>query len=79
MNDSLGDRMKFYEMEQAGRRLLPLIPAIARIDGRSFSAFTRGLERPYDSRLSDLMVETVKYLVQETNANWATRSRTKSR
>jgi tRNA(His) 5'-end guanylyltransferase len=69
MNDSLGDRMKFYEMEQAGRRLLPLIPVMARIDGRSFSAFTRGLERPYDSRLSDLMIETVKYLVQETNAN----------
>jgi tRNA(His) 5'-end guanylyltransferase len=69
MNDSLGDRMKAYEMAEAGRKLLPLIPAVARIDGRSFSSFTRGLARPYDQRLADLMMETVKYLVQETNAN----------
>jgi tRNA(His) 5'-end guanylyltransferase len=68
MNDALGDRMKMYEMAEAGRRLLPLLPAVARIDGRSFSSFTRGLRRPYDERLSHLMVDTVKYLVQETNA-----------
>lgn len=69
MSDALGDRMKAYEMLEVGRKLLPLIPAIARIDGRSFSRFTKGLERPYDIRLSDLMVETVKYLVEETHAS----------
>lgn len=69
MSDNLGDRMKSYEMEIAGRKLLPLVPAMARIDGRSFSSFTRGMERPYDARFSALMVETTKYLVQETNAN----------
>lgn len=66
--DDFGDRMKLYEMAEAGRKLMPLLPALARIDGRSFSMFTKGLERPYDKRLSDLMIETTKYLVKETNA-----------
>ena len=65
---SFGDRMKSYEWQETSRRLLPLLPAIARLDGKSFSAFTEGLERPYDSRLSQLMVATTKYLVEETGA-----------
>ena len=36
-----------------------------RIDGRGFSKFTKGLQRPYDERLSKLMVETTKYIVEE--------------
>lgn len=68
MTDDLGDRMKDYEMAEAGRRCMPRLPILARIDGRGFSKFTGGLERPYDRRLSDLMVETVKFLVRETNA-----------
>lgn len=67
-DDAFGNRMKAYEMAEAGRKLLPLIPIIARIDGRGFSKFTKGLERPYDLRLSKLMVDTTKYLVHETNA-----------
>lgn len=67
-NDVFGNRMKDYEMAEAGRKLMPLIPIIARIDGRGFSKFTKGLERPYDIRLSKLMVDTTKYLVHETNA-----------
>ncbi len=66
--DDLGDRMKDYEMAEAGRRCMPRLPILARIDGRGFSKFTGGLERPYDRRLSDLMVDTVKFLVRETNA-----------
>lgn len=68
MNDALGDRMKAYEDMEAGRRLLPLVPALARIDGRCFSSFTRGLGRPYDANFSALMIELTKYLVKETNA-----------
>jgi tRNA(His) guanylyltransferase len=68
MSDDLGDRMKMYEMAEAGRRCMPLLPVVARIDGRSFSKFTSGLERPFDRRLSELMIDTVKYLVRETNA-----------
>ncbi|HUR54719.1 MAG TPA: tRNA(His) guanylyltransferase Thg1 family protein [Gemmataceae bacterium] len=68
MSDSLGDRMKTYETAEAGSTLMPLLPALARLDGRGFSAFTRGLERPFDKRLSGLMVETTTFLVKETNA-----------
>lgn len=68
MNDNFGDRMKLYEMSEAGRKLLPLLPVIARLDGRAFHGFVRGLERPYDQRLSHLMIETTKHLVRETNA-----------
>lgn len=68
MNDPLGDRMKAYENVEAGRRVMPLLPVLARIDGRSFSAFTRGLARPFDERLSRLMVETTRFLVTEADA-----------
>jgi tRNA(His) 5'-end guanylyltransferase len=66
--DELGDRMKLYERLGSGARLLPLLPVLARVDGRAFHAFTRGLERPYDARLSRMMVETTVALVRETNA-----------
>ncbi len=68
MSDSLGDRMKRYEGAEAGRRLMPLVPALARLDGRAFHSFVRGLERPFDKRLSDLMIDTATFLVRETNA-----------
>jgi tRNA(His) guanylyltransferase len=67
--DQFGDRMKMYENATCGIKMLPLVPIIARLDGKSFSNFTRGLKRPYDERLSKLMIETTKYLVKETNAN----------
>ena len=68
-NKSLGDRMKEYESQTCSIKLIPRIPVIARLDGKSFSNFTKGLKKPYDKRLTDLMVETTKYLVKETNAN----------
>jgi tRNA(His) 5'-end guanylyltransferase len=68
MNDDLGDRCKRYEEIESGRRFLPLIPVVARIDGRSFSSFTNGMDRPYDKVMSDMMIETTKRLVEETNA-----------
>ena len=68
MSDTLGDRMKMYEQAESGRRLMPLLPVIARIDGRSFHSFTRGMERPYDEGLSSCMADTAKALVLETGA-----------
>jgi tRNA(His) 5'-end guanylyltransferase len=64
--DQFGDRMKLYEYQEAGRRFLPLLPVCARIDGKGFSKFTKGLQRPYDTRLVELMCQTTAYLVQET-------------
>lgn len=51
MNDALGDRMKLYEGAEAQRRLIPLLPAIIRLDGKGFHNWTRCLKRPYDERL----------------------------
>ncbi len=67
--DELGNRIKLYESQFCGSKLIPLIPIVARLDGKSFSSFTRGLGRPYDERLSKLMIDTTKFLVEETNAN----------
>jgi len=69
MKDTLGDRIKFYESQTTSTKLIPRLPVICRLDGRSFSSFTKGLKRPYDERLTKLMIETTKYLIGETNAN----------
>jgi tRNA(His) guanylyltransferase len=68
MNDELGDRMKLYEGAEAGRRLMPLLPALARIDGRAFHSFTRGMCRPFDAMFSSAMLETTIALVRDTGA-----------
>lgn len=68
MNDDLGDRMKRYEAMEAGRRLMPLLPVLARIDGRAFHAFTRGMQRPFDAVFTSYMVDTTVELVRETGA-----------
>jgi tRNA(His) 5'-end guanylyltransferase len=68
MKDDLGNRMKEYELAEAGQRLMPTLPICARIDGKRFSRFTEGLERPFDLRLSRLMIATTRYLVEETAA-----------
>jgi tRNA(His) 5'-end guanylyltransferase len=64
----LGDRMKMYEGVEAQRRLMPLLPVIARLDGRNFHTFTRDLPRPYDLHLMQLMRELTALLVRECNA-----------
>lgn len=68
MSDALGDRMKAYEAREAGRRLLPMAPVCARIDGRNFSAFTRGMDRPWDQAMTECMLRTTESLVEETHA-----------
>lgn len=66
--DALGDRMKRYEMEEAGRRLMPRLPILARLDGRAFHTYTRGLDRPYDPRFSRCMIDTMRMLVDRYHA-----------
>lgn len=51
MNDSLGDRMK-QNYEDRTRYLLPRRTyTIIRIDGKAFHTFTKGFDRPYDSKI----------------------------
>jgi len=66
--DSIGERLKAYEAFETTRKFIPLLPVYARIDGRGFSKFTKGMNRPYDERMSEAMVDTTKYLVEKTNA-----------
>lgn len=66
--DALGDRMKSYEKQETDQKFLPMIPVYARIDGRSFSKFTKGMSRPYDVDMSEAMKETTKYLVEQTGS-----------
>lgn len=69
MKDDLGDRMKAYERVQTDRKLSAHgTPVYARIDGRGFSKFTKGLRRPYDERLSSAMIATTEHLVAQTHA-----------
>ncbi|HWO24516.1 MAG TPA: tRNA(His) guanylyltransferase Thg1 family protein [Kofleriaceae bacterium] len=63
--DGLGDRCKSFEAAEAGRRAMRGLPLLARLDGRAFHTFTRGLRRPYEHGLSVAMIETARYLVQE--------------
>jgi len=65
--DQLGTRMKLYE-GILDICLMPRLPIIARLDGRAFHTFTKGLSRPYDERMSLCMVELTKFLVGEFNA-----------
>ncbi len=64
---SLGDRMKMYE-SQTETRVMPRLPMIVRLDGRSFSKFTKGMKKPFDDDFRQAMVETTKYLVDKTQA-----------
>lgn len=68
VKDSLGDLLKEQERLEAVRKADPFLPLMARIDGKCFSKFTKGLERPFDIRFVNLMVATTKYLVEESEA-----------
>ena len=66
----LAEKIKAFEEVESKRKADPNKPLIARLDGRAFHTFTEGLPRPYDARLSDLMIRTTKYLMTETNAEF---------
>lgn len=65
---SLGDRMKSYESPSTTRKAFKGQPLVVRLDGKSFHTFTKGLARPYDERLSNLMVATTTALVDRFQA-----------
>lgn len=67
--DAVGDLMKHYESQYSEQRLLVGMPVIARMDGKAFHTFTKGLERPYDPELSQTMMDTASALVKEFNAD----------
>ena len=66
---SLGDRMKLYEGKEAFRMFMPLLPIVARLDGRSFSTYTKRFDRPFDARMTSTMQATTKKLIEHTGAD----------
>lgn len=66
---AIGDRIKAYEEPSTSRKAFKGQPLVARLDGKSFHTFTKGLARPYDVRLSNLMIATMVELVDRFNAN----------
>lgn len=67
-NDEFGDRMKLYEQAEAGRQLIPLLPAVVRLDGKAFHTWTADLDRPFDKRMVSLMQATTVFLVDKIGA-----------
>lgn len=69
--DAFGDRMKAYEAVETARAFDPALPIYARLDGRSFSRFTGGMDRPLDSRMTEAMGDAACHLVRQTHARIA--------
>lgn len=69
--DSLGDRMKAFERRETDRTMMPGLPIVVRLDGRSFHTFTKGMTRPFHEPMSKAMIETARHLVKESQANVA--------
>jgi len=65
--DELGEKVKLWEAVSE-IQLDSSRPILARLDGRSFHSFTKGMERPFDERMSLCMYYVEKKLVEETNA-----------
>ncbi|MGV9103407.1 MAG: tRNA(His) guanylyltransferase Thg1 family protein [Candidatus Thorarchaeota archaeon] len=68
MNDALGDRMKNYEKMYTESYAMPFVPLCLRIDGRSFSKWTKGFQKPFDKVLHTAMVKTMLGLCKEFSA-----------
>jgi tRNA(His) 5'-end guanylyltransferase len=66
--ETLGDWCKWLEKNFSPEIAIPTLPVIIRIDGNNFHNWTKGLNRPFDEGLVNLMIDTTKFLVQETNA-----------
>ena len=63
--DELDKKMRIYE-ESLDQTILPDLYMVARLDGRSFSRLTKEIcdfEAPFDVRFRDMMVDTVKALM----------------
>lgn len=66
--DNLGDRMKRYEALTTSTLLMENLPVYARIDGRCFHTFCRGLDKPFDLEFVEVMQYVCERLVRNTNA-----------
>jgi tRNA(His) 5'-end guanylyltransferase len=54
---NLGGWCKFLEKNFSPDVMIPTLPVIIRLDGGNFSQYVKGLNRPFDENLSDLMMK----------------------
>lgn len=66
--DTLGDYCKSLERVETDRRGAVGWPIYVRIDGAGFSRFTRGMERPFDPRMSQSMIDTTRAIMEDYHA-----------
>lgn len=67
-HDTLGNRMKALESLSTSRNLMLGTPVYARIDGRAFHTFCRGLEKPFSKTFIGAMQFVTMRLVKDFNA-----------
>jgi tRNA(His) 5'-end guanylyltransferase len=60
----ISDRIKRYEMASK-TILLPRSYIILRVDGRAFHTFTRGMDKPFDHKLSEAMLTAGEKVAKE--------------
>lgn len=65
--NELGDYFKFLERNFTLAKFNPNLPIIARIDGRAFHQFCKGLEKPFSTSFMECMKETCQGLGKEYN------------
>lgn len=63
------DFMKNLYYLESMYKLIPTIPVVLEINGRSFHTWTRGLKKPYDEKLHKVMQEVMKKLMREFSSN----------
>ena len=69
--DDFDKQMRVYE-QSLDQYILPDMYIVARLDGRSFTRLTKEIcnfEAPFDIRFRDLMVDTVKTLMDDSGFN----------
>lgn len=65
---TINEWCKWLEKNFSNETMIPTLPVIIRLDGNNFSKWTKNLKKPFDENFSNLMIETTKFLVNETNS-----------
>jgi tRNA(His) guanylyltransferase len=60
---TIGDRIKSYEHTDTKRVAMRGLPLVARLDGKNFHAYTKGMDKPYDADLSSIFSNVLVDLV----------------
>lgn len=68
-NDDFGDRIKGFESACTDVKLDKNKPVYLRLDGRSFSKFTKPFKRPHDPKLAWAMMDTTRKVMAEFHAD----------